>query len=74
MGRLTPAQRLSRVDPRTCDRDTLVHRASTRTKSMRELAAAVRDAGRSCYFRPLFDRPRQWAAQRTPRLTSTAHK
>jgi len=42
--------------------------------NVREVMIAARDAGRSCYFRPLFDRPRQWAAQRTPRVTSTVHK
>ena len=74
MGRLTQALRQARADPLTCDRVTLVRRAATRTKSMRELIAVVRDAGRSCYLRPLFDRPRHWAAQRAPRPTLTAHK
>jgi len=41
---------------------------------MHDAAAAARDAGRSCYFRPLFDRPRHWAAQRTPRHMSLAAK
>jgi hypothetical protein len=41
---------------------------------MREVIIVARDAGRSCYFRPLFDRPRHWAAQRTPRWTPTVHK
>jgi hypothetical protein len=35
---------------------------------------SARDAGRSSYFRPLFDRPRHWAAQRTPRLQPTVQK
>ena len=74
MGRLTQALRQARADPRTCDRVTLLRRAASRTRNMRELIAVVRDAGRSCYLRPLFDRPRQWAAQRTPRPTLTVHK
>jgi hypothetical protein len=41
---------------------------------MRDAALAAREAGRSCYFRPLFDRPRHWAAQRTPRPAPTAAK
>jgi len=74
MGRLTQALRQARSNPGTCDRVTLMRRAATRTRSIRELIAVARDVGRSCYFRPLFDRPRQWAAQRTPRPTPTAHK
>jgi hypothetical protein len=35
---------------------------------------AAREAGRSGYFRPLFDRPRCWATQRTPRSMALAAK
>jgi hypothetical protein len=41
---------------------------------MRDAAQAAREWGRSCYFRPLFDRPRHWAAQRMPRTTALALK
>jgi hypothetical protein len=41
---------------------------------MHDAAVAAREAGRSCYFRPLFDRPRHWAAQRTPRQASLGSK
>jgi len=41
---------------------------------MRDAALAAREAGRSCYFRPLFDRPRHWAEQRTPRNTPVTTK
>jgi hypothetical protein len=74
MGRLTPALRQARSDPRSCDRVPPVGRAPARTTKLREIIGVARDAGRSCYFRPLFDRPRQWAAQRTPRLTPTVQK
>jgi len=74
MGRLTQARRQARADPQACDRVAPVRRAPARTMSMREAIIVARDAGRSCYFRPLFDRPRQWAAQRTPRPTPTVHK
>ena len=74
MGRLTQVLREARGDSRTCDRVTLVRRAPTRTMRMREVIVAARDAGRSCYLRPLFDRPRQWAAQRTPRPTPIVQK
>jgi hypothetical protein len=66
--------RQARADARTCDRVSVVERVVARPTKLREIIGVARDAGRSCYFRPLFDRPRQWAAQRTPRPTPTAHK
>ena len=74
MGRLTQALRRARADPQACDRVAPVRRAPTRTMSMRAVVIVARDAGRSSYFRPLFDRPRQWAAQRTPRPTPSVQK
>jgi hypothetical protein len=74
LGRLTQALRQARADPRICDRVALAPRAPARAARMRDVIILARDAGRSCYFRPLFDRPRQWAAQRTPRSTPTVHK
>jgi hypothetical protein len=73
VGRLTQAARQGRADARTCDRVTVDGRTAARTTKLREIVWVARDAGRSCYFRPLFDRPRQWAAQRTPRPTPSAH-
>lgn len=73
MGRLTQSLRRARASAQACDRVSLTLRATARIK-MREVIVIARDAGRSCYLRPLFDRPRQWAAQRTPRLTPTVHK
>lgn len=67
MGRLTSELRRSRVDARAWSRRAAVHRASNHYPHMHDAAVAAREAGRSCYFRPLFDRPRHWAAQRTPR-------
>lgn len=67
MGRLTAAVRRSRVDAKAWSRRGAVDRASEHYPRMHDAAVAARDAGRSCYFRPLFDRPRYWAAQRTPR-------
>jgi hypothetical protein len=66
--------RHGRADARTCNRVPPVARAAARTTKLREIIGVARDAGRSSYFRPLFDRPRQWAAQRTPRPTPTAQK
>jgi hypothetical protein len=74
VGRLTQVLRRARADARTCDRATPLSRDRARATPLREIISVARDAGRSCYFRPLFDRPRQWAAQRTPRPTPTAHK
>lgn len=74
MGRLTQAVRRTRADPQACDRVTAARRGPTRTKCMRKVVIVARDAGRSSYFRPLFDRPRQWAAQRTPRAAPSALK
>jgi hypothetical protein len=70
MGRLSPTLRGARLDPSLCDRPApRIGRART-TLRLREVAQAAYDAGRSCYFRPLFDRPRQWAEQRAPRSAS----
>ena len=75
MGRLTPSLRQARADARTYDRVAPVRRArSYASQRMRDAMTSARDAGRSCYFRPLFDRPRHWAAQRTPRPQPTVHK
>jgi hypothetical protein len=74
MGRLTPALRQRRVDARACDRTVVARRPANHYPCMRDAAIAAREAGRSCYFRPLFDRPRHWAAQRTPRPAPTAAK
>jgi hypothetical protein len=74
LGRLTHALRLARADARTCDRVSVVVRPAARPTKLREIVGVARDAGRSCYFRPLFDRPRHWAAQRTPRPTPTVQK
>jgi len=70
MGRLTPALRRTRIDPSRCARVTPRPRAASARDKLREVAEAAFDAGRSCYFRPLFDRPRQWAEQRSPRPTA----
>jgi len=74
VGRLTPSLRHSRADPQRCDRVTVTPRMPARPTKMRDVRFTARDAGRSCYLRPLFDRPRRWAAQRTPRLTATFQK
>jgi len=67
MGRLNASLRRARLDPSRCDRP-LPRIGRSRTKlRLRDVAEAAYDAGRSCYFRPLFDRPRQWAEQRAPR-------
>jgi hypothetical protein len=66
--------RQARADAHACERVSVVARAAARPTRLREIVGLARDAGRSCYFRPLFDRPRQWAAQRTPRSTPTVHK
>jgi len=74
MGRLTRTQRLSRADPCAWARGTREERAEVPYPRMHDAAVAARDVGRSCYFRPLFDRPRHWAAQRTPRQAPVATK
>jgi hypothetical protein len=74
MGRLTSTLRLSRADPGAWARGARVERTEAPYPYMHDAAAAARDAGRSCYFRPLFDRPRHWAAQRTPRQATVAAK
>lgn len=74
MGRLTIAIRRSRGDPHSCSRRARVERAWSPYPRMHDAAVAAREAGRSCYFRPLFDRPRHWAAQRTPRQASLGSK
>jgi len=74
VGRLTLSLRRLRCDARLCDRSAVNARTVVRRIPMRDVLFTARDAGRSCYLRPLFDRPRRWAAQRTPRLTATIHK
>jgi hypothetical protein len=73
VGRLTPTLRQLRVDPRDCHRVITAPRAAGRS-TLHQVTISARYAGRSCYLRPLFDRPRQWAAQRTPRSTPTIQK
>ena len=74
MGRLTLALRQLRADPETWGRVGSAPRAAGRLVTTHDLVISARYAGRSCYLRPLFDRPRQWAAQRTPRSTSAIQK
>jgi hypothetical protein len=74
MGRLTLALRLLRADPRTWGRVGSAPRAAARSATTHDVSISARYAGRSCYLRPLFDRPRQWAAQRTPRSTQIIQK
>jgi hypothetical protein len=69
MGRVNPTLRRARIDPLLCSRVATKARASCRNLGLHDVAVAAFDAGRSCYFRPLFDRPRQWAEQRAPRAT-----
>jgi len=73
MGRLTATLREARIDPSRCARITPQPRLSRCRLDLREVASAAFDAGRSCYFRPLFDRPRQWAEQRAPRSAASGH-
>jgi hypothetical protein len=75
MGRLTTLLREARVDPSLGYRVTPPRsRRSGCSLSLRNVAEAAYYAGRSCYFRPLFDRPRQWAALRSPRAAAAVHK
>jgi hypothetical protein len=74
MGRLTPPLRRSRCSASAWSRRTGTTRLAARYPRMHDAAVAAREAGRSCYFRPLFDRPRHWAAQRTPRQAAPASK
>jgi len=74
MGRLTAALRQFRADARTCDRVAIAPRAAARSAEIHGVAISARYAGRSCCLRPMFDRPRQWAAQRAPRVTPTIYK
>jgi len=62
------------MDVRSFARIGRLRRPAARYADLREAAMAAREAGRSCYFRPLFDRPRYWAAQRTPRSVPLAAK
>ena len=75
MGRLTTLLRESRVDPSQTSRLT-PRRAPRPTCPLNlfDVAEAAYFTGRSCYFRPLFDRPRQWAEQRSPRPAASLHK
>jgi hypothetical protein len=75
MGRLTPSQREARADPWLGSR--IAPARERRAPCMLRLGAAAEAAyytGRSCYFRPLFERPRQWAAQRSPRPIASVEK
>jgi len=74
MGRLTLALRQLRADACTWGRVGSAPRATARLVTTHDVAISARYAGRSCYLRPLCDRPRQWAAQRSPRSTLTLHK
>jgi len=74
VGRLTLALRQLRADARLCGRAGSASRARARLVTTHDVAISARYAGRSCYLRPLFDRPRQWAAQRTPRSMLTIYK
>jgi len=74
VGRLTPRLRSARADARNFARVATLRRPAAHCADLRDAATAARDAGRSCYFRPLFDRPRYWAAQRTPRSAPLAAK
>ena len=74
MGRLTLALRQLRADPQSWGRVGSALRAAGCLATTHDVAISARYAGRSCYLRPLFDRPRQWAAQRTPRSTPAIHK
>jgi hypothetical protein len=75
MGRLTTLLRQARVDPSLGSRVTPPRpRMSGCSLGLDNVAEAAYYAGRSCYFRPLFDRPRQWAAQRSPRPAASVHK
>jgi hypothetical protein len=67
MRRTSAALRRARIDPALCVRCAPPRRDARTGLTLREVATAAYDAGRSCYFRPLFDRPRQWAEQRSPR-------
>jgi hypothetical protein len=67
MGRLSPELRQDRIDPARCSRVASRLRARCHSLRLSDVAVAAGDAGRSCYFRPPFDRPRQWAEQRAPR-------
>jgi hypothetical protein len=72
MGRLTTQLRASRADPSVASRLTPPRaRRSACSLDMFDVAEAAYFTGRSCYFRPLFDRPRQWAEQRSPRPASS---
>jgi len=74
VGRLTPRARSARADVRSFARSALLRRPAAHCVDLRAASMAARDAGRSCYFRPLFDRPRCWATQRTPRSMALAAK
>jgi hypothetical protein len=74
MGRLTAALRQSRADAGTCDRVSIAPRAAARSAAIHDVSISARYAGRSCCLRPMFDRSRQWAAQRAPRVTPAIYK
>lgn len=75
MGRLTTAFRESRADPSLASRLTpLRARRPVCSLKLPDVMEAAYFTGRSCYFRPLFDRPRQWAEQRSPRPAASSHK
>jgi hypothetical protein len=76
MGRLTTLRREARIDPSLARRSTVPRSGrSSCSLGLHNVAEAAYYAGRSCYFRPLFDRPRQWAALRSPRVAAASvHK
>jgi hypothetical protein len=72
MGRLTVSSRESRADPSLASRRTPPRaRSGASSLNLLSVSEAAYFTGRSCYFRPLFDRPRQWAEQRSPRQASS---
>jgi len=75
MGRLTTLLRKARVDPSIARRIAVPRSCrSGCSLGLHNVAEAAYYAGRSCYFRPLFDRPREWAALRSPRVAASVHK
>ena len=76
MGRLTPSLRKARRDPSLGSRIIRPRARPIPVASMhlQNVAEVAYYAGRSCYYRPLFDRPRQWATQRSPRASASGHK
>jgi len=72
MGRLSVLSRESRADPSLASRRAPPRaRKAADSLNLLNVLEAAYFTGRSCYFRPLFDRPRQWAEQRSPRQASS---